>query len=195
MAAQRFRCMEGECDRYARVSIDDAKGQRARAWPRHTVAALDGLAGARVVWDKTHGINEHEDRAADRGGAVPAQPERRDCMSVPAAPESSSSTHDGRAAEWPGAVRKSLTTNRRRAVVENPEYAAFARRILKACARRIAAGDIESLTLMAELADTIDSSIRDAVTGLREHGYSWAEIGSRLGVTRQAAQQRWGNRP
>jgi hypothetical protein len=23
-------------------------------------------------------------------------------------------------------------------------------------------------------------------------GYSWAEIGSRLGVTRQAAQQRWG---
>jgi hypothetical protein len=80
-------------------------------------------------------------------------------------------------------------------VVENPEYAAFVRRILKACARRIAAGDIESLALMAELADTIDSSIGDAVTGLREQGYSWAEIGSRLGVTRQAAQQRWGTRP
>jgi hypothetical protein len=94
-----------------------------------------------------------------------------------------------------GTVKKPLTVNRTRAVVENPEYAAFARRILKACARRIAAGDIESLALMAELADTIDSSIRDAVTGLREHGYSWAEIGSRLGVTRQAAQQRWGNRP
>lgn len=28
---------------------------------------------------------------------------------------------------------------------------------------------------MAELADTIDTSIRDAVTGLRERGYSWAE--------------------
>jgi hypothetical protein len=41
---------------------------------------------------------------------------------------------------------------------------------------------------------TIDTSIRDAVTGLREHGYSRAEIGSRLGVIRQAAQQRWGNR-
>jgi hypothetical protein len=88
-----------------------------------------------------------------------------------------------------------LTASRTRAVVENPEYAAFARRILKACARRIAAGDIESLALMAELADTIDTCIGDAVTGLREHGYSWAEIGSRLGVTRQAAQQRWGNRP
>jgi hypothetical protein len=104
-------------------------------------------------------------------------------MSAPAAPESSSSTQDGCAAERPGTVKKALTANRRRAIVENPEYAAFARRILKACARRIAASDIESLALMAELADTIDSSIRDAVTGLREHGYSWADIGSRLGVT------------
>jgi hypothetical protein len=112
-------------------------------------------------------------------------------MSASAAPGSSSSTQDGRTAERPGTVKNPLTANRPRAVVENPEYAAFARRILKACARRIAAGDIESLALMAELADTIGSSIRDAVTGLREHGYSWAEIGSRLGVTRQAAQQRW----
>jgi hypothetical protein len=108
-------------------------------------------------------------------------------MSASAAPGSSSSTQDGRTAERPGTVKNPLTANQPRAVVENPEYAAFA--------RRIAAGDIESLALMAELADTIDSSIRDAVTGLREHGYSWAEIGSRLDVTRQAAQQRWGNRP
>jgi hypothetical protein len=70
-----------------------------------------------------------------------------------------------------------------------------ARRILKAYARRVATGDIEALALMAELADTIDTSIRDAVTGLRDRGYSWADIGSRLGVTRQATQQRWGNRP
>jgi hypothetical protein len=31
-----------------------------------------------------------------------------------------------------------------------------------------------------------------AAKGLRDHGYSWAEIGYRLGLTRQAAQQRWG---
>jgi hypothetical protein len=31
----------------------------------------------------------------------------------------------------------------------------------------------------------------DTVKGLRAYGYSWAEIGSRLGITRQAAQQRW----
>jgi hypothetical protein len=76
-------------------------------------------------------------------------------MSAPAAPEPSSSAQDG---QQPGAVKKPLTANRRRAVVENPEYAAFAWRILKACARRIAAGDIESLALMAELADTVDST-------------------------------------
>jgi hypothetical protein len=31
----------------------------------------------------------------------------------------------------------------------------------------------------------------EAVKGLRGYGYSWAEIGARLGIARQAAQQRW----
>jgi hypothetical protein len=35
----------------------------------------------------------------------------------------------------------------------------------------------------------------EAVKGLRGYGYSWAEIGARLGITRQAAQQRWGASP
>ncbi len=33
------------------------------------------------------------------------------------------------------------------------------------------------------------------MTGLRGFGYSWAEIATRLGITRQAAQQRWGGAP
>lgn len=90
-------------------------------------------------------------------------------------------------------VNNSLTPNTRGPVVENDAYAAFARRILRAYARRIASGDIESLTLMTSLADDIDTAIGEAVTGLRSFGYSWAEIGSRLGCTRQAAQQRWGH--
>lgn len=90
-------------------------------------------------------------------------------------------------------VNNSLTANGPRPVVENDAYAAFARRILRAYARRIATGDIESLTFMTSLADDIDVAIGEAVTGLRGFGYSWAEIGSRLGVTRQAAWQRWGN--
>ena len=79
--------------------------------------------------------------------------------------------------------------------VENTAYAAFARRILRAYARRISAGDIDALADITILAADIDNAIRHAVTGLRETGYSWAEIGARLGVTRQAAQQRWGGTP
>ena len=92
----------------------------------------------------------------------------------------------------PDTVKTPLTPNRAVRVRENDEYAAFARRVLRAYARRVATGDVEALTLMTDLADEIDSAIGQAVTGLRACGYSWAEIGSRLGVTRQAAQQRWG---
>jgi len=92
----------------------------------------------------------------------------------------------------PDTVKNPLTSNRRARLVENDEYAAFARRVLRAYARRVADGDVEALTLMLGLSAEIDIAISQAVTGLREFGYSWAEIGSRLGITRQAAQQRWG---
>jgi hypothetical protein len=88
------------------------------------------------------------------------------------------------------AVKKKLTRNR---VVENYDYAAFIRRIIRAYSRRIAAGDIEAVPDMVRLSNDIDAAIRDAIRELRrKHGYSWADIGLRLGVTRQAAQQRWG---
>jgi hypothetical protein len=91
-------------------------------------------------------------------------------------------------------VKATLTPRRRSRLVENDEFAAFTRRILRAYARRVARGDVEALTLMLGLSAEIDDAVAQAVTGLRELGYSWAEIGSRLGVTRQAAQQRWGTR-
>jgi hypothetical protein len=88
------------------------------------------------------------------------------------------------------AVKKKLTRNR---VVENCDYVVFIRRVVRAYGRRVAAGDIDSVYDMARLADDLDAAIRDAITELRaKHGYSWADIGLRLGVTRQAAQQRWG---
>ena len=100
----------------------------------------------------------------------------------------------GRAA-GPDTVKNPLTSKRAVRVRENDEYAAFARRVLRAYARRVATGDVEALTLMTDLADEIDSAISQAVKGLRGFGYSWAEIGSRLGITRQAAWQRWGGKP
>jgi hypothetical protein len=93
----------------------------------------------------------------------------------------------------PDTVKDSLTPNRRARLVETDDYAAFTRRILRAYARRVADGDIEALTLMLGLSAEIDTAIGQAVTGLRASGYSWAEIGARLGITRQAAQQRWGH--
>ena len=71
-------------------------------------------------------------------------------------------------------VNKRLTPKRRRPAVENHDYGTFARRVIRGYSRRVASGDIE------------------AITGLRGIGYSWADIALRLGITRQAAQQRWG---
>ena len=90
----------------------------------------------------------------------------------------------------PDTVKTTLTPKRAARVRENDEYAAFARRVLRAYSRRVALGDIEALTLMAILADDLDNATRQAIDGLRALGYSWAEIGSRLGITRQAAWQR-----
>ena len=89
-------------------------------------------------------------------------------------------------------VKAGLTPNRRRRRVENDEYASFIRRVTRAHAKRVAAGDIDALVDMTGLATELDEAIALAVLGLREAGYSWADIAARLGVTRQAAQQRWG---
>jgi hypothetical protein len=91
-----------------------------------------------------------------------------------------------------GTVNGALTPGRRRDVVENDDYGAFARRIVRAYARRVAAGDVEALAPLVALTAELETSIQDAVDGLRAFGYSWAEIATRLGMTRQGAWQRWG---
>ena len=92
-------------------------------------------------------------------------------------------------------VKQRLTPKRRSRVVENDEYAGFLRRVTRAFGRRIAAGDIDALADAAILSRQLDITIKTAITGLRQRGYSWADIGLQLGVTRQAAQQRWGGEP
>ncbi|WP_422751214.1 hypothetical protein [Micromonospora sp. WMMD1219] len=93
-------------------------------------------------------------------------------------------------------VKASLTRTpsrrKRRDVVENAAFAAFARRIIRAHGRRVAAGDVEALRDLVALSANLDDAIGEAVVGLRAFGYSWAEIGQRLGISKQAAQQRWG---
>ena len=93
------------------------------------------------------------------------------------------------------AVKKPLTPKRPYRAVENDEYNAFLRRVIAAYSRRVAAGDIEAITAMANLAGHLEDATRQAITGLRESGYSWADIAMWLGITRQGAQQRWGDTP
>ncbi|HEY6749532.1 MAG TPA: hypothetical protein VI357_27915 [Mycobacteriales bacterium] len=45
---------------------------------------------------------------------------------------------------------------------------------------------------LVALSDEVGRSTGVAVAGLRAFGYSWGEVAARVGVTRQAAQQRWG---
>lgn len=80
---------------------------------------------------------------------------------------------------------------RARRVCENKEFAAFARRIVRAFGRRIATGDVEALPELIALQRDIDAVMGQAVSALKDQGYSWAEIAARTGTTRQGAQQRW----
>ncbi len=89
-------------------------------------------------------------------------------------------------------VNPTFTPNRRCGPVENDAYAGFARRVVRAYSRRIATGDVDGLADLVDLSCQVDTAIHQAVHGLREFGYSWAEIACRLGVTRQAAFKRWG---
>jgi hypothetical protein len=90
-------------------------------------------------------------------------------------------------------VNPALTRRKRaKRVVENNEYASFARRVLKGYARRVAAGDLEALRELTVFVADVDDATRVAVAGLRRFGYSWFDIASQLGISKQAAQQRWG---
>jgi len=90
-------------------------------------------------------------------------------------------------------VKPGLTRDRATRVVENDTYAAFVGRVLRAYARRVGAGDVEALRTLVQLRVDIDAVVGTAVAGLRGFGYTWSEIAARLGVTRQAAQMRYGD--
>jgi hypothetical protein len=95
-------------------------------------------------------------------------------------------------------VKPTLTPKprqRSRREVETPQFDAFVRRILQAYARRVATGDVEALRSLSQLSSEVDAVCRLAVAGLRQgpFSYSWSEIAGRLGVSKQAAQQRYGN--
>jgi hypothetical protein len=59
------------------VTVTDTSGGSARACPRHAVAALDGIDGARVDWAGTRGINEFERKALELTEQINSPPPLR----------------------------------------------------------------------------------------------------------------------
>lgn len=83
--------------------------------------------------------------------------------------------------------------NRRKPEREVFDTAAAARRFVRATGRNVGHKDVDNLGLLVDLADAVEVALQDAVTQLHDvHGYSWARIALPLGITRQAAQQRFG---
>lgn len=87
-----------------------------------------------------------------------------------------------------------MTQTRSRAarIREVPEVAAAARRMVRATGQRVANADSEDLQHLVDLAAAVTEATQAAVDGLRAQGHSWAYIANGLGITRQAAQQRFG---
>ena len=78
---------------------------------------------------------------------------------------------------------------------ETFEFSGMMRRMLLAYGRRVAEKDIEELRGLAEFADLAERVLGETVAELRtENGgaYSWAQIGTVLGISRSAAQKRFG---
>jgi hypothetical protein len=75
--------------------------------------------------------------------------------------------------------------------VETPDYAAMLRRMVRAYGRRVAQESPEDLAEMLSVVDELERALRAAVAGQREAGFSWAEIGRGLGVTKQTAFARF----
>ncbi len=73
------------------------------------------------------------------------------------------------------------------------DYIESVSRMMKAAGRRVGQADDADL---AKLMETMGQAWEDtqalAVAGLRAQEHSWAYIGRAMGISRQAAQQRWG---
>ena len=74
------------------------------------------------------------------------------------------------------------------------EMVEFARRAIRAAGRHVEQADEFELAELVSLRDELEAVIRKAVHGQREVGRSWAYIGAALGITRQSAQERYGER-
>lgn len=81
-----------------------------------------------------------------------------------------------------------------RRVKEAPELATFAGHMVRLVGAK-AADDVDALPLLAGLGALVDAQLQQAVDGCRRRGWSWTDIGRVLGMSRQAAHQRFSGPP
>ncbi|HUE26305.1 MAG TPA: hypothetical protein VMP89_05990 [Solirubrobacteraceae bacterium] len=86
------------------------------------------------------------------------------------------------------------THQRARKSRENDEYAAMMNRLLRAWGKRLADADDWDMAEFASFALEVDLELVSIVAAWRAAGRSWTDVGRALGITRQAAQQRFGHR-
>lgn len=95
-----------------------------------------------------------------------------------------------------GATRRAM---RRQLAVDAAKYGdhgayyGMVQRVVRALGRRVAKSDPHDLAMLAALVDDLEEAIETAVAAQREAGFSWSEIGRGLAMSKQAAEQRWGD--
>jgi hypothetical protein len=79
-------------------------------------------------------------------------------------------------------------------VIEDADYAAGVKRLVRASARR-AGADLVMFAMFADAVDYARARLADAADQLITRGYSYGDIARELGITRQAAWKRFGRKP
>jgi hypothetical protein len=100
-----------------------------------------------------------------------------------------------RAAHHRAEARKALAEQQAvtgaKRVRSNTEIAGTVRRFARTLGERVANGDPEDLRLLVALRADLDAAITAGTEGLLDQGRSFTEIASALGISRQAARQRY----
>jgi DNA-directed RNA polymerase sigma subunit (sigma70/sigma32) len=61
--------------------------------------------------------------------------------------------------------------------------------MIRSLARRIGGSDLAQFGVLWEVMAEAERAATDAITGLRSSGFTWEELGTEIGVSRQAVQQ------
>jgi hypothetical protein len=91
-----------------------------------------------------------------------------------------------------GATSRSKRSRRPKRTWESPQMAAMVARVSRSMTRRAAEGDVEALTALVQMREAVDAATVLSARALHDFGYTWADVGRELGVSRQAALKRFG---